>query len=61
MPTLPLSSRSAESCLSCGKPREIGDSCRACYLLMSARMAQTVKDEPHLITILTNNQEAIQP
>jgi len=60
-PTSLSSSRSDGTCLSCGKPREIGDSCRACYLLMSARMAQTVKDEPHLITILTNNQEDIQP
>ena len=53
MPTLQLSSRSAESCLRCGKPREIGDSCRACYLLVSQQMAATVRDEPRKITVWT--------
>ena len=51
MPTLPSSCGSDGSCSRCGKPREIGDSCRACYLLVSQQMAETVRDEPHRITV----------
>lgn len=50
MPTLPSSCGSVASCSRCGKPREIGDSCLACYLRISQQMAATVKDEPHLVT-----------
>lgn len=65
MPTSPSSSRSEDGSLKCGapdcpRPAEIGDSCREHYLSMSARMAATVRDEPHKVTILTNNQEDIQ-
>jgi len=58
--TSPSSCGSEANCSRCGKPREIGDSCRTCYLLVSQQMAETVRGEPHKITILTNNQEDIQ-
>jgi len=53
---MPMSSSSCGSeanCSRCGKPREIGDSCRACYLLVSQQMAATVRDEPRRITVWT--------